>query len=168
MNPIASAKSVARLLPWVPLIAVGFHLIEEFVWPGGFGEWYRRVYPERGASLTPRFLVWINILLVVMSLGAALMRTSQNGIRLWLIVASIAAANGVFHILATIRSREYSPGVVTGTLLYLPLAVWGYFYFLSNDLVRADVAVQLAIIGPAYHLFSAWNHRRRSRDMGKT
>jgi hypothetical protein len=100
-----------------------------------------------------------------MSLGAALMRTSQNGIMLWLIVASIAAANGVFHILATIRGREYSPGVVTGTLLYLPLAVFGYAYFVSNGLVRTDVAVQTAIIGPAYHLFSAWNHRRRSKHM---
>jgi hypothetical protein len=157
MNPI---------IPWVPLFLVSLHLIEEFVWPGGFGEWYRRVYPERGASLTPRFLVWINILLVVMSLGAAVLRTSENGIRLWLIVASIAAANGVFHILATIRRREYSPGVVTGALLYLPFGILGYAWFLSNHLVRTDVALQLAIIGPAYHLFSAWNHRRRSQHMG--
>lgn len=135
MNPIDSSGSLARFIPWLPLIAVGLHLIEEFVWPGGFGAWYRSVYPERGASLTPRFLVWINVLLVVMSLGAALMRMSQNGIMLWLIVSSIAAANGVFHILATIRRREYSPGVVTGTLIYLPLAAWGYAYFVSNGLV---------------------------------
>lgn len=52
-------------------------------------------------------------------------------------VASIAAANGLFHAWAVVRSRRYSPGVVTGVMLYLPLAVFGFTYLESRPGERA-------------------------------
>src|SRR4051794_39326088 len=45
------------LFLWLPLLAVAAHLIEEFVWPGGFARWYRWYRPERAASVTTRFIV---------------------------------------------------------------------------------------------------------------
>ncbi len=56
------------VIRWLPLGAVLLHLIEEFVWPGGFAEWYRWYRPERAASVTTGFLVRINVLLVGMAL----------------------------------------------------------------------------------------------------
>jgi hypothetical protein len=153
-------------LYWLPLVAVALHLIEEFAWPGGFADWYRRYRPERARSVTPTFLFWINALLVAMALVAGALGPRPQGVAFWLVVASIGAANAIFHLWATWRRREYSPGVVTGLVVYLPLAVYGFAHFARSGQAAAGTLLQAALIGPAYHLFSAWNHRRRARALG--
>jgi hypothetical protein len=151
------------LIPWLPLAAVTLHLIEEFVWPGGFGDWYRSYRPERASSVTTAFLVRINVLFVAMALIAGLLGFRPNGVAIWLVVAGIAAANGAFHIWASIRTRGYSPGVVTGCIAYLPLAAFGFIYFWRSGLAGTSVLIQAALIGPAFNIYSAWNHKRRAR-----
>jgi hypothetical protein len=160
--------AVISFVRWLPLCAVALHLVEEFAWPGGFGAWYRWYRPERAASVTTGFLVRINALFVVMALAAGLLGLRPYGVALWLVVASIAAANGVFHLWATLRRRRYTPGLVTGVLVYLPLAAWGFWYFASTRLAPVSVLIQALAIGPAYHLFSAWNHRRRAARMARS
>jgi hypothetical protein len=157
--------SFLPLVPWLPLAAVALHLVEEFAWPGGFPDWYRRYRPERAASVTTAFLVWINAVLVVMALAAGLLGWTPYGIALWLVVASIGAANGAFHLWATRKMRRYSPGVVTGVLLYVPLALWGFWYFATSGMASTGTLLQALVIGPAYHLYAAWNHRRRAARM---
>lgn len=151
------------LIPWLPLGAVTLHLIEEFAWPGGFGDWYRSYRPERAVSVTTVFLVRINALFVAMAVIAGLLGFRPYGVAIWLVVAGIAAANAAFHIWASVRTRAYSPGVVTGILAYLPLAVFGFVYFWRTGLAGTSVLIQAALIGPAFNIYSAWNHKRRAR-----
>ena len=151
------------VIRWLPLVAIGLHLIEEFAWPGGFAEWYRWYRPERAVSVTTGFLVRINAIFVLMAVIAGVKGFSPYGVAVWLVVASIAAANGLFHLWATIRTRRYSPGVVTGCVVYLPLAIFGFVYFWRRDLAGPGVMIQAALIGPAYNVYAAWNHRRRAR-----
>ncbi|MEP6550397.1 MAG: hypothetical protein ABJB95_04400, partial [Gemmatimonadales bacterium] len=66
---------------------------------------------------------------------------------------------------ATIGRRRYSPGVVTGCIVYLPLAVFGFLYFWREGLAGPSILVQAALIGPAYNIYAAWNHRRRAKSM---
>ena len=153
------------VIRWLPLGAVLLHLFEEFVWPGGFAEWYRWYRPERAASVTTRFLVWINALFVLMALIPVTMGFRPYGVAFWLVVASIAAANGLFHLWAVLRTRRYSPGVVTGCIFYLPLAVFGFVYFWRAGLANVALLLQAAIIGPAYNVYAAWNHRRRAKSL---
>ena len=155
-------------LRWMLLVAVAAHVVEEFVWPGGFGPWYRRQYPDRAASLTPGFLVRINALLVVLAAVAGVQGIGPRGVALWLTLASICAANGIFHLLATIRSRTYSPGLVTGMLLYVPLAIYGFSSLLRSGQATAGTAVVAGLVGPAYHVYSAAKHRRRSRNAAQS
>jgi hypothetical protein len=152
----------SSVVPWLPLGAVALHLIEEFGVPGGFARWYRTHYPDRAKSLSNIFLVWINVLLVAMSVAAGLIYPRLYGVEMWLIVASIAGANGVFHLLGTIRWKKYSPGLVTGLLLYLPIAIYGFWSFPRAGLISGNLAIQAALLGPLYHVYSGWNHRRRS------
>jgi len=151
------------IVPWLPLAAVSLHLIEEFVWPGGFAEWFRWYRPERASSVTRGFLFRINALFVAMAVLAGVLGFARYGVAIWLVVASIAATNGLFHLWAVARTGKYSPGVVTGCLVYLPLAVFGFRYFWEGGWASIGVVVQAALIGPAYLLFSSWNHRRRAR-----
>ena len=53
---------------WLPALAVAAHLVEEFVWPGGFAAWFRAYHPERAASVTTGYLIGINALLVGLAL----------------------------------------------------------------------------------------------------
>ncbi|MFL5488121.1 MAG: HXXEE domain-containing protein [Gemmatimonadaceae bacterium] len=158
----------AVIIRWLPLLAVVLHLIEEFAWPGGFADWYRWYRPEGSASVTRGFLFGINALFVAMAVTAGAMGFTPYGVAIWLVVASIAAANGAFHLWSVVRTRRYSPGVVTGCLIYWPLAVFGFAYFSRERLASAAVLLQAAVIGPAYHIYSAWNHRRRARRMSAT
>ena len=150
---------------WLPLGAVLLHLLEEFVWPGGFAKWYRWYRPERAASVTTGFLVRINALFVAMALVAGALGFRPYGVAIWLVVASIAAANGAFHLWAMIKTRRYSPGVITGCTIYLPLAVFGFTYFWRTGLASTPTIVQAALVGPAYNLYAAWNHRRRAKAL---
>ncbi|MEO8622658.1 MAG: HXXEE domain-containing protein, partial [bacterium] len=145
-------RSATPLFLWLPAIAVAAHLVEEFVWPGGFAAWYRWYWPKRAASVTTRLLVIVNVILVVLALLPPALGATAYGYGYWLIVASIGAANAVFHLWATFRRRVYSPGVVTGTLLYLPLAMFGYRELLAGGMATAGTAAQAAVVGVGFHV----------------
>jgi hypothetical protein len=145
---------------WLPFLAIAAHLFEEFVWPGGFPQWYRTYPPGYTATVTARFLLLVNAVFVGLALLPPLLGTTPRGFAYWAVVAAIAGANGVFHLRATMRTGSYSPGVVTGLVLYLPLAVIGVAYLLRLHLVAITTVVQAALIAIAYAVWSAWSHRR--------
>ena len=146
----------------LPAIVVSAHLFEEFVWPGEFAAWYRGYRPDRAASITAPYLVTVNLVLVAMALAAWLLGPSPRGIALWLIVASLGASNAVFHAAATWRTRQYSPGLITGLVLYLPIACLGIQLFVVSGVAAPATVVQAALIGPAFHWWSARRHQRRA------
>jgi hypothetical protein len=88
------------VIRWLPSIAVALHLGEEFVWPGRFAQWYRWYRPDFAPSISPGFLVRINALFVAMAIIAGALGFSAYGVAIWLVVASIAASNAVFHLWA--------------------------------------------------------------------
>ena len=145
----------------LPVAAVAAHLIEEFVWPGGFARWYRRYPPGHTATVTPGFLLIVNAVFVALALLPPLLGASPRGLAVWLIVAMIAGANAIFHIVAVFRTRAYSPGVVTGVCVYLPLAIIGGPYLSRHGLASTGTLLEAIVIAIAYHVWSGWNHRRQ-------
>ena len=155
-----------NLLFWMPLACVLLHVTEEFFWPGGFSAWFRAYRPENALSFTPRFAFWINALLVAATLVLGVLGpTWSRGASLWLVIVAILGGNALFHIVGVVRMRRYSPGVVTGTLLYLPLCVAGYGYFLQSGAATIGMAVFAFALGASYELWTRLNHRRRSAAM---
>jgi hypothetical protein len=148
-------------LPWAPVVAASLHIFEEFAWPGGFADWYRRYKPSRTKSLTPRFLIIINGLLLVLCYDAGALRSGRYGYELWLAIAALLAGNGVWHIIGTVKTRSYSPGVVTGTLLYIPMALLGGRQILDLPETELGAAAIAIVIGLSYHWWSAAFHNRR-------
>lgn len=145
---------------WLPLLAILLHLGEEFVWPGGFVEWYRRYPPGFRADVSTRFIMIINAVFVAFALTPPLDGPSPRAWASWLVLACIAGVNGLFHIVATIRGRSYAPGVITGALLYLPLALIGGAYLLGHRLVSPGTAIEAVVIAGIYQAWSSWKHRR--------
>jgi len=161
-SPIVTDTSslLPRLFLWLPLVAIAAHVFEEFVWPGGFAEWYRHYPPGRTAKVSTRFLVIVNIVFVALALVPPLFGATTKGYAYWLVVAAIAGANGLFHLVATVRARKYSPGVVTGVLLYIPLAIVGGCQLIKLSLVAPATALQAVLLAAAYSWWSNWQHSR--------
>ena len=150
------------LLLSLPL-AVSLHICEEFLLPGGFQNWYRSYRPDIAASLTTRFLVTINAVLIAVAIAPAIIGATPQGISLWLTVAAILFGNSWFHIIAAVKTKKYNPGLATSILFYLPLPVYGYMHFLATGGASPETAVAAFAIGSTYQWWSLYNHRRRSQ-----
>lgn len=149
-------------LAWSLLAAATLHITEEFFWPGGFPNWYKRYRPQVAASMTTRFFVVMNAVLLVACALAGMYGYTPRGVGLWLTLAALLAANAWFHLRGTIATREYSPGLGTGLLLYVPLAIYGYLHAIKTGTASMPTAMVAFVIGCSYQFWSNANHRRRA------
>jgi hypothetical protein len=84
----------------------------------------------------------------------------------WVALASLLFSNACFHVVGTIRSRRYSPGVVTGVLAYMPLAFYGTWHFIHGGM-SIMVGLAAVALGGSYHLWASIGHRLRVREHGR-
>ena len=105
------------LLAWLFVPAYAAHILEE--WFGGFPEWLALV---AGQPLPRDAFVVINTagLISVIALTRAATRRESRG---WMAIgiASLLFANGLLHILGSMVTGTYSPGLFTSVIFYLPL-----------------------------------------------
>jgi hypothetical protein len=121
---------------WTFVGAAAVHIVEEYYYPGGFPDFMQRFNP-RWAPVTVTFAVVINALFLLLCLASAII--ADRNLSFSLSIASLLCFNGLIHIIATARSKRYAPGVVSGTMLYLPLSLYAYYFFARSG--------QLTIIG---------------------
>jgi hypothetical protein len=154
---------------WAPLATVSLHITEEFVCPGGFAAWDRSYRSAIRKSITSRLHIIINAALLLVCVQVGLLARSTDveaqgvGVAAWLTIAALLFSNAVFHGIGTVRTRAYSPGVVTAIALYIPLAPLGYWYFLHNGQVAWPTATGTAVAGGSYHFWAALLHKARAR-----
>ena len=102
---------------WLLVAAYAAHIVEE--WFGGFPEWLAAV---TGAPLPRRAFVSINaVALLVVIVGTRVAMRSDS--RAWIAIAVAAAlfGNALLHILGSVVTGTYSPGLFTSVILYVPL-----------------------------------------------
>jgi hypothetical protein len=107
----------------------------------------------------------INAGLLILCYDVGAIGSSQLGIIAWLVIMALLGANGIWHLKGVLKTRTYSPGVVTGILFYLPLAIYGYTYFLLTNQVSILIAIVAFIISSSYQLWSNLYHRFRSKSV---
>jgi hypothetical protein len=86
----------------------------------GFVDWASR---HLSSSFTGRRFIVINAIAWPAMLATSLATIYIPAVR-WLVVtlAVILLVNGVLHLGSTFITNSYSPGVISGVLVYLPLA----------------------------------------------
>lgn len=110
-----------RLWPLLLPLSYLLHLVEEEWGGGGLAAWASSAL---SAPLTEsRFLV-INAVawpLVLVVCTVAVIKPAWS----WpvLVVAALLTLNGALHILGSVATTAYSPGTVSGGLVYLPLGL---------------------------------------------
>ena len=146
------------------MVATSLHIVEEFVYPGGFPAWDRRYRPEIRGSITPAFHIIINGLLLVACYDAGAMGATSMGVAVWLTVTALLFSNAVWHAIGSVKMRSYSPGLITGLLLYVPLAVYGYAHVLRSGLASITTAVIALTVGGSYQFWATAIHNWRARQ----
>ena len=113
-------ESIAWLFPLTYVL----HLCEEY-WGGeGFPIWISRM---AGVSFTNQeFLVLNTFALVFMTVGASLIFKYDWR---WLLIAlgGVVFINGTLHLVFSIVTRSYSPGLISGVLCWMPLGLFSIY-----------------------------------------
>ncbi len=107
------------LLLWLFVPAYLAHLAEE--WWAGFPEWIA-VFARR--PLPAAAFVAINAVALVV-LIAAVRATTHRESNGWMAVAiaTVFTLNALLHLLGSLASASYSPGMLTGVVIYVPLGL---------------------------------------------
>lgn len=107
---------------WIWLFPGTFllHILEETFAGERFYVWVRRI---SGRAITMRAFLALNGLYFVLMTAAVLILGVDD--MPWLLPAlgSLVTINGIGHLVGTVAKRVYSPGLVSGILLWLPLGV---------------------------------------------
>jgi hypothetical protein len=135
---------------WLVAAAGVLHVTEEYVWPGGFLDAMRRVAPGYAFAVNPTMAVAINGLMFVVLLVAPFIAHAAPMVALS--AAGLCAVNGWSHVAGAIRGRRYVPGMVTGLLVYQPVAAFAYLQFARAGQLTAAVLAGSLLLGAAYHL----------------
>ncbi len=135
------------------------------MYPGGFLTWYKLYKPEIAESIKPKVLAVTNIFLIIGSINPILNGKTNISVILWLIFSSIIGYNIFYHIRGLFLTKKYSPGVITSLILYLPLTVYGYFYFISEYKISIWIVFLCIAAGPFMQLFLNLNHKRRTKKL---
>lgn len=128
---------------WLVPLAFFIHIIEE---TPRFVPWAKRYL---SAPSTFGQFVLGNVIFMAYVLVSVYLATFYPGE--WTLVLGLSTAAWIFsnfllHAFFTLYTGEYSPGVVTASALYAPVAVYVYTAFLgSGVLTSADIIVSVII-----------------------
>ncbi len=102
---------------WAILASAVLHIAEECA--TGFLPWFRRAMPSLAAGMTVPWAVTINAMFLVVCLAAAALPQAPPVARL--VAPGVVLLNAMLHAGMTLARHEYSPGLVTACILYVPL-----------------------------------------------
>lgn len=113
-RPTGAPRSVI-LLP----IAILLHIAEE--WLGGFPAWSAVILGSEISS--ERFLLINTVGMAIFIVGTLAALASPQMAWFGVSLAALVGLNAGLHGLASLATGSYSPGTVTGLVLYIPLSV---------------------------------------------
>lgn len=144
--PAAEPTFRSAVLP----LATALHVLEE--WPG-FPCWARRfaspAYGDRDYVVTHAFAIAGSAAVAVLLWAFPRAGVVHAFFLLWL--APSVFGNALFHAGASVVSRTYCPGTLTGLVLYLPLSLALARLALDEGLVGAPALAVLVVVGLALH-----------------
>jgi hypothetical protein len=106
---------------WVIFLPMAFlaHICEEWLGGPGFPAWTQSTL---GIGVSPaRFVLLSGSGLVVMTVSIVAALRAPGGAWLAATFAAMITLNGLLHVLATAAFSTYSPGTITGLLVFVPL-----------------------------------------------
>jgi hypothetical protein len=129
------------LLVWLFPLSYAGHLVEETLAGEGLRFWLGRLGP---APLSLTGFVLLNAVAMTAFIAGAMIATRRQGTG-WPVIAmaTLVLLNALLHVLGTLVTRTYSPGLVTSVVLYVPL---GALTVLRASTQASSVEWQLGLV----------------------
>jgi hypothetical protein len=133
--------TLRKLVLAAPFVFI-LHVLEE---APGFVAWFNSLVPR---GITQNLFLTVNAVALTITVLIALLVVAAPNAASGLILAAwvgfLMLANGLFHLVGTIAHARYCPGVITGTVLYIP------FGFLLLRWIIRDLDLRpLLVLGTA-------------------
>ena len=124
------------------------HMGEEYFYPGGFMNVMRSLNPKFAPLVTKTMAIIVNSLQLVLCIVVILI--GENNLILSMSLAALLFINSLVHMGGCIKAKGYAPGVITGTLLYLPLSIYAYFHFARSGQLNMSGVIITGMLGLLY------------------
>jgi hypothetical protein len=139
------------VLAWLAVAAYALHVVEEHIL--GWYDWARKTM---NISLSWEQYVITEVAILILGVTAAMLGGTAYGPTLIVAFATLLLINAIFfHLLPMLANAgKFSPGMISGIFLFLPLAwtVYKTQTLSQNDLVWAVVLGILLILWPMFLL----------------
>ena len=135
-------RSPRPVCVWLFPLSYVAHAAEEYCCGDTFPTWISNV---AGVHFTAAAFLWLNGAALALMLAAAwLVTRAARPHPLVATLATIVVINGSAHAIGSILTSSYSPGLVTGTLVWLPLGAVALQHQ-SRELPRCAYALGIAL-----------------------
>ncbi len=142
---------ILSLLFWLHLAILMLHEFEEFVYPGGFKEFFntKTVFalsdPQENVPLNETIIFYINMGAWILFALAALLTNVAPWLGVMMVVFNIV--NIVGHIgIFQIKNKGYNPGLITTLVLLTPFSVYVFWFTIDSGILTTFEYV-ISIIG---------------------
>ncbi len=141
-------KELFSILIWCLPISFCLHVCEEFILPGGFIKWYNN-YRPKFAYRKPISYYIENLVFIALTFNVAYHTTTQHNLVVFLIVCGFLSFNAVItHIRGAIITRQYSPGMITGIVFQIPVAIMSYSIVLKSGYLNISSVMICLLVSP--------------------
>jgi len=82
------------------------------------------------------------------------------GIFLSVVTQTVMFTNGLFHIFTTFLFKEYSPGVISSSIITLPFSYFYYQYIFQNQFLSLSAILIALFLGVVVSLSIIWSLTR--------
>jgi len=116
-----SKGNIPHYFIWILPLAYSMHIIEEYFAGKGFPKWFSDVF---NATISNGDFIIINAIAfsIVIIFSVTYQFYRQNNV-FFLALVTLFFVNGIIHILSSIFSMTYSPGTITGLIIYIPMGI---------------------------------------------
>ena len=116
------AESKNRFLVWLLPSTYAVHILEEYFGGEGLPMWLSDFINADISNLD--FILINSVALSIVVLFSFYYSFIKRNNMLFLALTSLFFINGIVHLATSIYSYTYSPGTISGVLLYLPIGVF--------------------------------------------
>jgi hypothetical protein len=128
---------------WLFVITYVIHIAEEY-W-GGEG-YSAHLLQSRGVYMSPsRFLVLQAIGIALMATGVFIAKRFKFPNAMTIILGAAVLGNAITHIVNSLRTLKYEPGLISAVVVWVPLGLFSILYFRRYVLNARRFWVSIAI-----------------------
>ena len=132
---------------WLFPATYAVHIAEEYFGGEGFAAWASQ---RTELHFAPPMFLAINAVAMAAMLAVSWVAASRPAFS-WLVttLGTVVALNGTLHVVTSVVTRSYSPGAVSGLLLWIPLGAWALVR--SRRWLELKVFVAAVLLGVLAH-----------------